>query len=156
MDAYRPRNRSSTLANRKTPPPANCSSSNSISTRRPRAKVRPCSRHDARVMPARSTPPIPSICCSPDRGLGEVVAAAAVSRSASRPPSDQRQVVERQLRDQPPELWLAERRLDDVGRLDERDDPPDRARRLELEVAGLVAERQPARQIAVEAGEARR
>src|SRR5579862_1694725 len=42
-ETYNPRNRSSRLANTYTPPPVKCSSSKSISTRRPRTKLTPSS-----------------------------------------------------------------------------------------------------------------
>src|SRR5207249_2225086 len=60
IDTYKPMKRSSTLANRQTPPPTNCSSSSSTCTRVPRAKLMPCSEITRAKCRALSTLVMPS------------------------------------------------------------------------------------------------
>ena len=91
---------------------------------------------------------IPSIWRSPEIVSAEIVQPEQLLQRLGAA-LHQRQVVERELRDQPPELGLAERRLDHVGGLDQRHRLLDGAAAVQLEVAALVAERQPARQVAV-------
>ena len=68
----------------------------------------------------------------------------------------EREIVEGQLGDQPPELRSSEQRLDRARGLHERDDALERRAAREREVAALVAEREAAREVAVEARESAR
>src|ERR1039457_2215143 len=64
IETYKPRKYSSTLANRYTPTPTNCSSSNSISTCVPRANTTPSSEITRAKCRRLSNPTRPSICFS--------------------------------------------------------------------------------------------
>src|SRR2546425_12452818 len=68
-------------------------------------------------------------------------------------PLENRGVINRRWRNQPPQLGFAHEGRDDRGRFQQRDDTLNRSPAGEREVAALVSERQPARQVAVEARE---
>src|SRR6185437_4304335 len=86
IDAYKPRNRSSTVANRNAPPPVNCSSSSVMSTRVPRAKLKPCADETREYAGSLLTSTRPWICFSA-AALSAKLCRRRISRIASAPPS---------------------------------------------------------------------
>src|SRR5215208_439376 len=118
-------------------------------------KAHPILPHDARMVCRTSHALDPLNLRLGGSAIGEVVQAKQLLQRLS-PTFYQRQIVQRQLGDQAPQLGLTQGRLDHVGGFYQRNDLPYWATSGQLEVAVRVSKWQSGGKIAVEAGEPRR